>query len=598
MAYLNTLYFVDINNKKLHQFDKDALVTDGYPLVTDKDPYNVLVCTNTHDIWVTNQSSNTVYKYTDGKFVQAINVAKQPRGICEGRNGEIYVTCYGSNYVCKIEKDTTTNGYKVTKISVGRAPTAVCVNHNGELYVTLFTSKKIVKVINNTVVATLNTGMYPTSICCDKSDNIWVANRLSNTVQKFSKDLENPIATIKVSKAPVSICCGYNGSIYVACMTSDAVCRIDGNKLAATYITSTKPTSISSTENAIYVLCDGDSGSAINKIDSNTDEKATIIEDDLKYGKESIQVRGMGGDCTGYQSYLVLKYQNKGAGLTTKIGFDDLNDALKEMIQKGSTSDEPEITLPIADINISHPDTKYSTVKAALDYLLTKPDPTFEVNKAKGGHHTVDTLEDMYAIPADLRVIGMECYVVEESKTYTLLIDNGDEKTEKTDWIENTVGAKGVLYEDGTNVADKIDQVEKKANTKYLYFILQPVGADEYATELIVPFDGEIVSACANTDVGKTLATDLTVEVQMIEPEGTDWAVADTLTIPAGSTTNMVSSELAAAITVSKLTRLRCVIKSVDNSADLRSVQVTVGINQTVDIKTDSDDTETETDGE
>lgn len=593
MAF-DKLYLLDTLNSKLHKFEKDEIVTKGYPINTEKNPYNVLVCTNGHDVWVTNQGDNSVSKYTDGALSQTVPVSAGPRGICEGENGEIYVACWETNYICKIEKDKTTNSYKVTKISVGRTPLALCVNHNGELYVTLYMGKKIVKVINNTVVATLNTGLYPTSICCDKSDNIWVANRGSNTVQKFSKDLPNPVATIRVDKTPLSICCGYNGSIYVACQASDSVCRIDGNKLNTKYITSRKPTSICSSEDAIYVICDGNAGGAINKIDSTTTGKAAVVADNITYSDEAVQLRCQGGDSTGYQSYLVLKYESKGTGLTSKVGFDDLTDALKEMIQKGSSSSGTEITLPISDADVTHSDTNYSTVKAALDYLLAKPDPKFEVNKAKGGHHTVTTLDEMYEIPAELREIGMECYVINESKTYTLITDIGDPKTDQNDWVENTVGVKGVLYDDGTNVADKITQVEKKSNTKYLYFVLQPVSVDEYATELIVPFNGDIVATYVNTDADKTLTGDLEVDVQMRDHDGTDWLNVDSLTIPTGSADNIATNTLTNAVTISELTRIRCVIKSYESADDLRSVQVVVAIDQLVDIKADSSSSATE----
>lgn len=586
MAYLEDLYLLDAANKKLHKFAKDALVTDGYPLPVGSQPYNVCVCTNTHDVWVTNQGDNTVMKFSDGEYILSVDVKAKPRGICEGRNGEIYVACWGTNYICKIYKDAESNSYKVKPISVGRAPTALCVNHNGELYVTLYTSKKIVKIVNDTVVATLNTGLYPSSICCDKADNIWVACTLSNTVCKFMKDVENPVATIKVDKYPVAICCGYNGSIYVACKNDDTVCRIDGIRLVKKYVTGNAPTSIASTADKIYVLCDGDAGSTINYIDKNTgSDKADTVIESLKNGEDEINVRVVGGDFTGYQAYLILKKGSSsgGGGFSGKIGFDDLTDSLKEMIQAGSSGATTPVTLPIADKDVTHPNATYKTVFAAIEYLLNKPEPIKEVNSMKGGHHTAMTLDDMYSIPKDLRIEGMECYVVSESKCYTLLLDDGNTKMDPSCWTEASVSPTAVVYADGENVADKLDKVDKKASTKYLYFVLSPVDVESYDVELVVPFDGELVKVITNTDSGKTLTSDLELNIESYDEVGGTWDPIDRETIEAGSATNMTENDLSAApISINKNTKLRVSTTSVDLTAGLNSLQVVLAINQTV----------------
>ena len=349
MSYLNDVYYTDPNKGQLYKVTNDAQVT-GFPVVTDKGPIALCVDMNMVDVWVANSTAGTISQFNNGNRVRDIRVGRSPMGICQAYDGSIYVSNFASNTVSKIA-----NNVKIMDINVGYGPRGICCDMDNNIYVANYIDSTVTKITNGIKVDTIKVGMSPYGICCDKSDNIWVTSASNNIVSKITKDVK--VMDIAVGKVPYGICCDKNGAIWVSNYFSGTVSKIVGTKVTAEIFTGDRPFAISANQDgSIYVM----------NFQSSTISK---IYGDKKIADIPTCANPSGfGDFTGYQTYYLYKASSgSSGGLTGKVGLNDLSDDLKNLITASSG-----VTLPIDDLNVSHSDKTYTTVKAALDYLLYK----------------------------------------------------------------------------------------------------------------------------------------------------------------------------------------------------------------------------------
>jgi len=192
----------------------------------------------------------------------------------------------------------------------------------------------------------------------DKSKHVWVANVGSNTISKILGSTK--ILDIAVGKNPQDVCADDNGSIYASNYASNTVSKIEDDKVSDTIPVGKGPFAICpSGDGFIYVANYLDA--SISKINDN----AVILT--IKTCDNPCPV----GDFTGYRTYLAFK---SNSGANDKISYADLDTALQSLVSAGGTTS-------LADAVVTHDDSTYTTVKAALDHLLyTTPQITSFTN--------------------------------------------------------------------------------------------------------------------------------------------------------------------------------------------------------------------------
>ena len=330
-----------------------------------KDPFagkpgysSITVSQDKVSLFITNRNNGYLYHYKknvgEGKYTlfQKVKVGKQPVACCEDPNGNIYVANYGDNTVSKVEipsyKNTSATENEdlqdkvVKNIAVAAGPKSLVSDEEGTIWVACYLSHKIDpktgadlggivnKIVNTTVVDSINVGSNPAAITCDTSNTIWVANSGSNTVSRILKskkvvDFEvgarpvalvndsygnvivtnydgntvtiietsskaikegNNITTIPVGKGPNAIDINMDDDVYVVCGLENTIHKISGKQVVSIVEVCDSPVAFGdfsgcANYNAQNVMAKADKGTTEEKIQTALD-KAKQSEDSVK----------------------------------------------------------------------------------------------------------------------------------------------------------------------------------------------------------------------------------------------------------------------------------------------------------------------------
>ena len=349
---------------------KDTTPKEENPVETitghgKKDPFagkpgysSITVSQDKVSLFITNRNNGYLYHYKknvgEGKYTlfQKVKVGKQPVACCEDPNGNIYVANYGDNTVSKVEipsyKNTSATENEdlqdkvVKNIAVAAGPKSLVSDEEGTIWVACYLSHKIDpktgadlggivnKIVNTTVVDSINVGSNPAAITCDTSNTIWVANSGSNTVSRILKskkvvDFEvgarpvalvndsygnvivanydgntvtiietsskaikegNNITTIPVGKGPNAIDINMDDDVYVVCGLENTIHKISGKQVVSVVEVCDSPVAFGdfsgcANYNAQNVMAKADKGTTEEKIQTALD-KAKQSEDSVK----------------------------------------------------------------------------------------------------------------------------------------------------------------------------------------------------------------------------------------------------------------------------------------------------------------------------
>ena len=349
---------------------KDTTPKEENPVETitghgKKDPFagkpgysSITVSQDKVSLFITNRNNGYLYHYKknvgEGKYTlfQKVKVGKQPVACCEDPNGNIYVANYGDNTVSKVEvpsyKNTSATENEdlqdkvVKNIAVAAGPKSLVSDEEGTIWVACYLSHKIDpktgadlggivnKIVNTTVVDSINVGSNPAAITCDTSNTIWVANSGSNTVSRILKskkvvDFEvgarpvalvndsygnvivanydgntvtiietsskaikegNNITTIPVGKGPNAIDVNMDDDVYVVCGLENTIHKISGKQVVSIVEVCDSPVAFGdfsgcANYNAQNVMAKADKGTTEEKIQTALD-KAKQSEDSVK----------------------------------------------------------------------------------------------------------------------------------------------------------------------------------------------------------------------------------------------------------------------------------------------------------------------------
>ena len=349
---------------------KDTTPKEENPVETitghgKKDPFagkpgysSITVSQDKVSLFITNRNNGYLYHYKknvgEGKYTlfQKVKVGKQPVACCEDPNGNIYVANYGDNTVSKVEipsyKNTSATENEdlqdkvVKNIAVAAGPKSIVSDEEGTVWVACYLSHKIDpktgadlggivnKIVNTTVVDSINVGSNPAAITCDTSNTIWVANSGSNTVSRILKskkvvDFEvgarpvalvndsygnvivanydgntvtiietsskaikegNNITTIPVGKGPNAIDVNMDDDVYVVCGLENTIHKISGKQVVSVVEVCDSPVAFGdfsgcANYNAQNVMAKADKGTTEEKIQTALD-KAKQSEDSVK----------------------------------------------------------------------------------------------------------------------------------------------------------------------------------------------------------------------------------------------------------------------------------------------------------------------------
>ena len=279
---------------------KDTTPKEENPVETitghgKKDPFagkpgysSITVSQDKVSLFITNRNNGYLYHYKknvgEGKYTlfQKVKVGKQPVACCEDPNGNIYVANYGDNTVSKVEipsyKNTSATENEdlqdkvVKNIAVAAGPKSIVSDEEGTIWVACYLSHKIDpktgadlggivnKIVNTTVVDSINVGSNPAAITCDTSNTIWVANSGSNTVSRILKSKK--VVDFEVGARPVALVNDSYGNVIVA--------NYDGNTVTIIE-TSSKAIKEGNNITAIPV------GKGPNAIDVNMDDDVYVV---------------------------------------------------------------------------------------------------------------------------------------------------------------------------------------------------------------------------------------------------------------------------------------------------------------------------------
>ena len=349
---------------------KDTTPKEENPVETitghgKKDPFagkpgysSITISQDKVSLFITNRNNGYLYHYKknvgEGKYIlfQKVKVGKQPVACCEDPNGNIYVANYGDNTVSKVEipsyKNTSATENEdlqdkvVKNIAVAAGPKSLVSDEEGTIWVACYLSHKIDpktgadlggivnKIVNTTVVDSINVGSNPAAITCDTSNTIWVANSGSNTVSRILKskkvvDFEvgarpvalvndsygnvivanydgntvtiietsskaikegNNITTIPVGKGPNAIDVNMDDDVYVVCGLENTIHKISGKQVVSVVEVCDSPVAFGdfsgcANYNAQNVMAKADKGTTEEKIQTALD-KAKQSEDSVK----------------------------------------------------------------------------------------------------------------------------------------------------------------------------------------------------------------------------------------------------------------------------------------------------------------------------
>ena len=195
------------------------------------------------NIWVANRYGNSVTKLqaSDGSILGTFAVSTNPLSIAtDGTN--IWVTCLGGYGIRKLR---ASDGTVLDSFSTGVSPFSIAFDGT-YLWATSLSGNNIWKLLASTgeQLNAYSTGTGPMAVAFDGS-SIWVANSGSNNVTKLQASNGDILGIFDVGTDPVAI--AFDGSsIWVANATSNSVTKLrasDGATIG-TYAVGTNPRAV------------------------------------------------------------------------------------------------------------------------------------------------------------------------------------------------------------------------------------------------------------------------------------------------------------------------------------------------------------------
>jgi len=180
----------------------------------------VLICQNMIDVYTVNRANGSITRIRDGQVVGDIKVGNMPYGICEDRNGRIYVTNHTDDTVSVIE-----NGVVVGHpIPVPGGPKGIVADYFGNVWVSCYLTNSVARITNKMVVDEVPVAYNPDGITCSPTNDIWVACSGSNVVVKIADGKKK--LTLPTGKCPVAVVTDKKGHVFTANFEDDTVTMI------------------------------------------------------------------------------------------------------------------------------------------------------------------------------------------------------------------------------------------------------------------------------------------------------------------------------------------------------------------------------------
>lgn len=178
-----------------------------------------LVCVDKNNVkWVASDYPYTLFKVFDNVVTTAGTWATMDRGIggmCVDKNNTVWIVDGGAWCVYPF-----VNGVKGTAVGTGglgnfNVPSGICSDKDGALWVIKRDptgANQVTKIVNKVVTANYTVEYGPQAICCDRNNDIYVANFESASLSKISGGIVTKIA---VTAFPSDICVDKNNALWL-----------------------------------------------------------------------------------------------------------------------------------------------------------------------------------------------------------------------------------------------------------------------------------------------------------------------------------------------------------------------------------------------
>lgn len=204
-----------------------------------------------NNLYVVNYGSNNVSKIVNGVVVATIDVGGYSSGICVDKDGAILVTSDIPACISKIVNDKVVDTITDSRLSFGDYPVPICVDQNNAVWA-VSKPNSLAKIVNGTVVATVDIGGAATGICVDKNGAVWAVICNNNNVVKIVNDVV--VSTIKVGTSPLFACIDKNNAVLVSNNDSKTISKIVNGVVVKTITVEGNPYGICvDNTNAVYV---------------------------------------------------------------------------------------------------------------------------------------------------------------------------------------------------------------------------------------------------------------------------------------------------------------------------------------------------------
>ncbi len=162
-------------------------------------------------------------------------------------------------------------------------------------------------------------------------------------------------------------------------------------------------------------------------------------------------------------------------------------------------------------------------------------------NEAKGGLHSVATLDELYAIPPQRRELGMHVVVTGTGEEVRLISNPADALTTATNWAQSTNLSKIYVDDKKTkSLQDLADGIEA-GNVKYAVFVVYDANvAGPNTVELTMPFDGAITKIVCSAPASATVSN-VRLQLEKFNDTTSVWDKVEELTLTANSIHNSTS---------------------------------------------------------
>lgn len=308
----DNLYISDPTGGRLYIVENDV-VSSSMSIVNEARA--ILVCQNMADIYTVNRDNSTVTRIHNGEAMGDIFVGKMPYGICEDRNGRIYVTNY-ADYTVTVIEDGQVSGLP---IPVSAGPRGIVADYYGNIWVACYLSNTVVKIVNRTVVDEISMPFNPEGITCSANNDIWVACSGSNVAVKITNSKKG--VTISTGKCPVAIVCDRKGNIFTANFEDDSVTMITSDNFTYDIPVGDGPSAIAvNSENLIYVTSSlsGEKVYKINPASQQVIGKIQVCKSQCAFG-----------DFTGCAAFNVFNPNGKSSDIIDSASVTNVVQSLK-----------------------------------------------------------------------------------------------------------------------------------------------------------------------------------------------------------------------------------------------------------------------------